>query len=292
MKRSLVLAMGLATVALPAGAQEPARAGSSTVRGTTPYRYVTARPHLGFSVTTRATSTDTIGARVESVTPGSPAFRAGIRSGDLITHLNDRPLTVRAAPGIRTLSPGTRLLELAARVNPRDTVVLRLRRGSSEQKATLIAEPRRDVMIYYEDPVSQEQAVRELRQRVEEAQRQSEILESGRNRVAMALSTYSFAPFGNLQLAPLNEDLGRYFGTSEGVLVISIARSSALSLRGGDVVLSVDCREPASPAHLLRILGSYGPGEELRLEIFRDRKRRTVTGTIAAAPTREYMVSP
>ena len=88
--------------------------------------------------------------------------------------------------------------------------------------------------------------------------------------------------------------LGRYFGTESGVLVISVTRNSALSLRGGDVVLRVDGREPESPAHLLRILGSYGPGEELRLEIFRDRKRRTVTGTVAAAPApaMEYMVSP
>ena len=71
-----------------------------------------------------------------------------------------------------------------------------------------------------------------------------------------------------------------------------MARNSTLSLRGGDVVIRVDGRTPEGPAHLLRILGSYGPGEELRLEIFRDRKRRTVTGTIAAASAREFMVAP
>ena len=131
MKQSLMFVLGLALVGTAAAeAQEPARAGSG-VRSTTPYRYVTSRPHLGFSVTTRPTVSDTIGALVESVTPGSPAFRAGIRSGDVITRINGHALVARMAPGVRTLSPGTRLLEVAARISAEDTVALQFRRGSS-----------------------------------------------------------------------------------------------------------------------------------------------------------------
>ena len=291
MTRPLVLALGcVALLAAPLRGQEPTRAGG-TMQGTSSYRYVTARPHLGFSVNTRGAASDTLGARVESVTPGSPAFRAGIRTGDVITHVNGNALVTKAAPGIRTLSPGLRLLEHAAQLNPRDSVVLRYRRGTNGGKATLMAEPRRDLMVYYQDQGGQEDAMRELRQRVEEARQHTLTLDRDRALLQTALS-YSLAPFGNLQLAPLNEDLGRYFGTSDGVLVISVARNSTLSLRGGDVVVRVDGRTPEGPAHLLRILGSYGPGEELQLEIFRDRKRRTVTGTIAAAPTREFMIAP
>lgn len=292
MKQRLVLAMGC--MAMAAGslrAQEPARAGGGTLQGTSAYRYVTARPHLGFSVNTRGAATDTLGARVESVTPGSPAFRAGIRTGDVITHVNGTALALTPRPGIRSPSPGFRLLELAAQMDPRDTVALRYRRGSDSRRATLVAEPRRDVTIYYQEQPGQDEAMRELRQRVEEARQHTITLDRDRALLQTALS-YSFAPFGNLQLAPLNEDLGRYFGTSEGVLVISVAKNSTLSLRGGDVVLRVDGRVPEGPAHLLRILGSYGPGEELRLEIYRDRKRRTVTGTIAATTTRDFMVAP
>lgn len=291
MKRLLMLGIGFATVtAVPAGAQEPTRAGGGTLQGTSSYRYVTSRPHLGFSVNTRGAASDTLGARVESVTPGSPAFRAGIRTGDVITHLNNRPLVATAAPGIRTLSPGTRLLELAAQINPRDTVALRLRRGTAARRVTLVAEPRRDITIYYEEPAGQEHALRELRERVEEARGQTMTLDRNRALLETALSTYAFAPFGNLQLAPLNDDLGRYFGTSEGILVISVAGNSPLSLRGGDVVLRVDGRAPESPAHLLRILGSYGPGEELRLEIFRDRKRRSVSGNVGTL--QETFIAP
>jgi S1-C subfamily serine protease len=88
------------------------------------------------------------------------------------------------------------------------------------------------------------------------------------------------SPLADLELAPMNADLGRYFGTSEGVLVISLPPDSPLGLRGGDVVLSVGGRPLAGPAQLLRILRSYGPGEEIRLEILRMKKRETVTGQL------------
>jgi S1-C subfamily serine protease len=42
------------------------------------------------------------------------------------------------------------------------------------------------------------------------------------------------------------------------------------------VVLSVDGRKPAGPAHLLRILRSYESGETFKLDILRNRKRETV----------------
>ena len=44
-------------------------------------------------------------------------------------------------------------------------------------------------------------------------------------------------PLEDLELAPLNRDLGRYFGTSEGILVINVPEESRLGLKAGDVVL-------------------------------------------------------
>ena len=82
---------------------------------------------------------------------------------------------------------------------------------------------------------------------------------------------------GDLELAPLNPDLGQYFGASDGVLVISAPPDSALGLKGGDVVLAVDGRKPAGPSHLLRILRSYETGENFKLDILRNHKRETVT---------------
>ena len=88
------------------------------------------------------------------------------------------------------------------------------------------------------------------------------------------------SPLGDLELAPLNPDLGRYFGATEGILVISVPRDSDLGLKGGDVVLSVDGRKPASPSHLLRIMRSYERGESFKLEVLRNGKRENVSGRV------------
>jgi S1-C subfamily serine protease len=88
------------------------------------------------------------------------------------------------------------------------------------------------------------------------------------------------SPLADLELAPLNPDLGRYFGATEGILVISVPVDSELKLKGGDVVLAVDGRKPASPSHLLRILRSYDQGETFKLDILRNGKRETVPGRV------------
>ena len=88
------------------------------------------------------------------------------------------------------------------------------------------------------------------------------------------------SPLADLELAPLNPDLGQYFGTESGVLVISVPPESRLGFKGGDVILTVDGRKPESPSHLLRILRSYGDTEGFKAEVLRNRKRVTVDGRL------------
>jgi S1-C subfamily serine protease len=103
---------------------------------------------------------------------------------------------------------------------------------------------------------------------------------------APAFELFLAGDLAELELAPLNPDLGEYFGTAEGVLVISAPSNSGLGVKGGDVVLAVDGRRPEGPLHLIRILRSYDGGEPFRLEILRSRKRETLTGSLSA-PTDE-----
>jgi S1-C subfamily serine protease len=88
-------------------------------------------------------------------------------------------------------------------------------------------------------------------------------------------------PLADLELAPLNPDLGQYFGTNDGVLVIHAPKDGTLGLKGGDVVQAVDGRKPVSPSHLLRILRSYDRGETFKLDILRNRKRETISARLA-----------
>jgi hypothetical protein len=78
---------------------------------------------------------------------------------------------------------------------------------------------------------------------------------------------------GDLELVELNEGLGRYFGTKKGLLVVKAPKSDAYELRDGDVIQSIDGREPKDVRHAMRILSSYQAGEKLKLGIMRDKKK-------------------
>ena len=59
------------------------------------------------------------------------------------------------------------------------------------------------------------------------------------------------SPLADLELAPLNPDLGQYFGTDTGVLVISVPAESQLGFKGGDVDPDrgwAESGEPLAPA--------------------------------------------
>ncbi|MGH7528466.1 MAG: PDZ domain-containing protein, partial [Gemmatimonadales bacterium] len=87
------------------------------------------RARLGIRVNLRARETDSIGAYVDAVTPSGPAAKAGIRSGDVITKLDGQSVLeggVAEREDHRQSLPGLRLIELAARLAPNDTVPVEL----------------------------------------------------------------------------------------------------------------------------------------------------------------------
>lgn len=281
----LALAGGMTTMlAMPAGAQvriERDGPGEVKVYERMPMR----RARLGVKVNLQARASDSIGAYVEAVTPGSAAEKAGIQSGDIITKLDGTSLTVGTANEGSSL-PGVKLVELAAKLEPNDTVTVEYRRGKDRKSTKIVAEPG-GAMVYGmgpdgprefafefgpEGPLGMERMHRQLdRMRVE--------LDGPRGR-----RVWIGGPLADLELAPLNPDLGRYFGATEGVLVIDVPKDSPLGLKGGDVVLTIDGRTPSSPGHLHRILQSYEGEESVKFEVLRDKRKTTVTGKL---PTRE-----
>ena len=89
---------------------------------------------------------------------------------------------------------------------------------------------------------------------------------------------------GTMELTTLTPGLGHYFGTDHGVLVVRAPARGLLQLRGGDVILSIGGRVPASSSQAIRILTSYDPGEKIRLVILREHRRIDITATMPAAP--------
>jgi len=235
------------------------------------------RARLGLKINLRARPTDSVGAYVEAVTPNGPAAKAGIQSGDIITKVDGKSVLAggQAEGGSRESLPGLRLVELAAKLEPSDTVPVEFRRGKDRKTVSVVTADEPDVLFRGEPGGGRSFAFRYR----PDGRRMMAPMDDDLDRLGASPMLYG-SPLADLELAPLNPDLGRYFGATEGILVISAPKESALNLKGGDVVLAVDGRKPAGPSHLLRILRSYERGESFKLEVLRNGKRETITGQV------------
>ena len=83
-----------------------------------------------------------------------------------------------------------------------------------------------------------------------------------------------------LQLAEVDPGLGEYFKTDRGVLVLKARADNDLQLEPGDVILQVGETEVNSPAEFMRALRGFESGDELVMNIKRNRKNRTLKTTM------------
>ena len=79
-----------------------------------------------------------------------------------------------------------------------------------------------------------------------------------------------------LKLAEIDPDLGEYFKTDRGVLVLKARADNDLQLQSGDVILQVGDTEVNSPAEFMRALRDFQSGDEFEMDIKRNRKNRTL----------------
>ena len=269
MQRTWIVITAAALAAAPAGvtAQQPPPRPEPAPRAFA-YSWSDNRGRIGVVVRTDANAeTDKFGAKIEGVTPGGPADKAGLKVGDIITTFNGKALGGAKAEDEEESGPGKRLIELARKLEPGDTVQLEYRRGGETKKATLVAE---DLGSDF---------------RVEIPDMRGMVMPK------MPGMDFEFSfgsPWGDLELVGLNPDLGEYFGTKEGVLVVKAPADSSLPLRSGDVILSIGGRKPTNPSHAMRILRSYDEGETVTIDIMRKQKRMTVAWKVPSPEERRF----
>jgi hypothetical protein len=249
---------------------------------------IAARPRFGITIDTRPRDTDKWGAYISAVTPGGPAAKAGVRSGDVITKLAGKAVT-----GSGDETPGIKLIAMIGALEPNKAVDVQLRRGNDTKTVkvtpsddeTFFAGPvmvdsiRRTFGTMFDAP-----SVAGVRTRtgmdpemVRIIERNGDPLTSGSYQFSIA-TTAMRGPLASLEMATLNAGLGSYFGTTDGVLIINAGEKQELGLLPGDVVTAVDGRKVTSPSQLMRILRTYEKGEEFKLQIMRQKRAETVTG--------------
>jgi hypothetical protein len=266
-----VLAVGLVLPAVSAGQGTPRRPSTRPrVRVETRdgpmgvYAFGESRGRIGVIVDTKAsTAGDKVGARIEGITPGGPAEKAGLKVGDVITRFNSTALGGAASENEEHSGPGLKLIDLARQLEPGDTVQVEYRRGNDARKVTIVAE----------DLGGGAWSGRMEMPEMGNFDEMFPKLGMGPGQLEMFLGS----PWGGIELVKLNPDLGDYFGTREGVLVVRAPEDSSLALKGGDVMISIGDRKPTSPEQAMRILRSYDAGETVTLDVLRKQKHVTVT---------------
>ena len=226
---------------------------------------------------------DSIGARVAGLTPGGAAEKAGVQPGDLVVRLNGTPLargTARNDGGDEEAAPsrpGTRLIELASRLDTGDTARLELRRGTQPLSVTVVAGESGMEAITRTYSMDLPRVGDPMRVQIPRGQMNF---------------MFSGGPFADIELVKVNPGLADYFGTSEGLLVVNVGDDSTFGLRNGDVILSIGGRKPLSPAHALRILGTYEANESVSFEVMRMKHRTTVSGKMPTRRERGWSITP
>src|SRR5439155_1349720 len=206
------------------------------------YAFGDKRGRIGVIVDTKANdASDKVGARIEGITPGGPAEKAGLKAGDVITRFKGTALGGATSEDDERSGPGLKLIDLAHELEPGDTVQVEYRRGNDARKATLVAEDLGGGGWTGSMEMPDMRNFNELMPKME-----------------MGPGEFIFGGvWGGIELVKLNPDLGEYFGTREGVLVVRAPEDSSLALKGGDVIISIGDRKPASPEQAMRILRSY-----------------------------------
>ena len=274
---TVIAAMGLAAASAPLGAQTPqereelqdarselqearealeeaarevarlsAQAAGPVVRSFT----LISRPAvLGINI-----SDDDQGVQVDGVTPGGPAADSGVETGDIIIAMDGAELGGD--------SPSELLIAQMENVSPGDTVVLTIVRDGDEEEIEIEAG---SSSAFFGREDGDESVARRFGDWFQErGDIRDRLVSFGRR-------------WGDMELVELTPELGAYFGTETGILVVRAPADRALeALTDGDVILEISGRTPNDAAHALRILASFESGETLELDIMRNQSRETL----------------
>jgi len=243
------------------------------------YRFISDenRAAIGIGIVDEEGKGAVRGVRVASVSPGSGADKAGIRSGDLLLRANGTDLGARDGD-----ESSTRLLEIMEKLKPGAEVRLEYERDGKAGTATAIAQRAAETfgnLRWHDDEKDDVLSPLPPVPSLPPLPLLPPAATLPRVPTVPPIAAM-FAGLGDIdfQLVSLDADLAPYFDTDRGVVVLRAPKDSALALKSGDVIQKIDGTVVAGPQDVLERLGEAG--KPVRLEIVRRGKKQTVSGQV------------
>ena len=238
------------------------------------------------------------GVRIAAVTPGGAAAEAGLKSGDRIVAVDGKRLAGS--------DPEARLEAAREAIGKHDEgskVSLRYLRDGREATVSLAPRPGERVLFFDVNKAGGIDVIR-LRAQTEAARTHAELARAAAARHAaiapeirreiIRLSPGSECAAGTpcafpvisealrwngLNLASLDADLGKYFGTDKGVLVLGTGPGLG-GLRAGDVIRSVDGKPVSTPREVMDALRGRDSGDKVDVGYLRERRAGATVVTV------------
>ena len=241
------------------------------------------RPKMGVILQSsgRGSRTDSIGVVLQGVTPGGPADEAGLEAGDIIVRANGQ---VVARVNRQDDAPDDKLVKIIDGLEEGDTLVVTYRRGDRTGTANVavrVMDPLSYTFSFSGDSLARGRLLEGYAAPNVEFHAPKIVGEPRGLAFEPSVLAWSLGRgWMDMELAELDPDLGSYFGTTTGLLVVRPPRDEDTQFKSGDVILKIGDRVPTSPSHAMRIMRAYEPGETMTIEIMRNRQRQTIQVTV------------
>jgi serine protease Do len=238
--------LGLALAVSPSWGQANNKAAPNNNQGN--------RAYLGAYIAATEENAAHQGAVVRQVTPNSPAAKAGLQDGDVITRVDGRQVE----------DPQT-LLNVLAQHKPGEKLKFQVERDGKEKSmnVTLGARPARRTAEGFPGAA---------------ARRERPTAFLGVQVVPME------------ELTPrLKERLG--ITGEQGLVVMEVLSDSPAAkagLRHGDVITGVNGQEMTNPNQFRSAVTKAGPGKEVRLEVMRGKEKKEIDAKLGEAPVEGF----